>query len=124
MIKEKIAPDSRTYSILIRSSISKGLFEQAAALPIAGKLRIWPFLYLLQSGRMLPKFASMLQSSGRSCHLVSVPMEETTSQARVDTHGTVSEPTHMQLQAHILLSKCLLVVIRGEGTSVHVDMVL
>merc|ERR1719149_518470 len=32
MIQEKVAPDSRTYSILIRSSISKGLFEQAAGL--------------------------------------------------------------------------------------------
>merc|ERR1719149_172068 len=32
MIGEKIEPDSRTYAILIRSSISKGLFEQAAGL--------------------------------------------------------------------------------------------
>jgi pentatricopeptide repeat protein len=32
MIQEKVAPDSRTYSILVRSSISKGLFEQAAGL--------------------------------------------------------------------------------------------
>merc|ERR1719409_2014568 len=29
MIKERIVPDSRTYSILVRSSISRGLFEQA-----------------------------------------------------------------------------------------------
>jgi len=32
MIGERIEPDSRTYAILIRSSISKGLFEQAAGL--------------------------------------------------------------------------------------------
>merc|ERR1712224_817610 len=46
MITEKIAPDSRTYSILVRSSISKGLFEQAVgllkgALGLSGAL---PFL--------------------------------------------------------------------------------
>merc|ERR1719502_736415 len=32
MIKERVVPDNRTYSILVRSSISKGLFEQAVGL--------------------------------------------------------------------------------------------
>merc|ERR1719238_2622879 len=32
MLAERIAPDSRTYSILVRASISKGLFTQAADL--------------------------------------------------------------------------------------------
>merc|ERR1719446_1439032 len=32
MIQERIVPDSRTYSILVRSSISRGLFDQAAGL--------------------------------------------------------------------------------------------
>jgi pentatricopeptide repeat protein len=46
MLKERIVPDSRTYAILIRSSISKGLFEQAdgllrGALGLSGAL---PFL--------------------------------------------------------------------------------
>jgi len=46
MLKERIVPDSRTYSILVRSSISKGMFEQAdglvrGALGLPGAL---PFL--------------------------------------------------------------------------------
>merc|ERR1719482_407075 len=32
MINEKIVPDSRTYAILVRASISKGLYEQAVGL--------------------------------------------------------------------------------------------
>merc|ERR1719393_530854 len=32
MVKERIVPDSRTYAILVRASISGGLFEQAAGL--------------------------------------------------------------------------------------------
>merc|ERR1719311_35202 len=32
MIKERVVPDSRTYAILIRSSISRGFFEQASGL--------------------------------------------------------------------------------------------
>merc|ERR1719453_2866117 len=32
MIKEGVVPESRTYSILVRASMSKGLFEQAAGL--------------------------------------------------------------------------------------------
>merc|ERR1719453_1223361 len=32
MVKEGVMPESRTYSILIRGSMSKGLFEQAAGL--------------------------------------------------------------------------------------------
>jgi len=32
MIKERIVPDSRTYAILVRGSISSGLFEQAVGL--------------------------------------------------------------------------------------------
>merc|ERR1719181_288158 len=30
MVKERVAPESRTYSILVRSSMSRGLYEQAA----------------------------------------------------------------------------------------------
>jgi len=32
MVSERVVPDNRTYSILVRSSISKGLFEQAVGL--------------------------------------------------------------------------------------------
>merc|ERR1719247_848404 len=32
MIQERIVPDSRTYSIVVRTSISRGLFEQAVGL--------------------------------------------------------------------------------------------
>merc|ERR1719240_2384554 len=32
MVKERVAPDSRTYGILIRASIFNGLFEQAVGL--------------------------------------------------------------------------------------------
>jgi pentatricopeptide repeat protein len=46
MVKDGVVPDSRTYSILVRTSISKGLFEQAVgllrgALGLSGAL---PFL--------------------------------------------------------------------------------
>merc|ERR1719311_1060335 len=46
MLKDGVVPDSRTYSILVRTSISKGLYEQAAgllrgALGLSGAL---PFL--------------------------------------------------------------------------------
>merc|ERR1719311_1741021 len=46
MLKDGVVPDSRTYSILVRTSISKGLFEQAVgllrgALGLSGAL---PFL--------------------------------------------------------------------------------
>merc|ERR1719335_949255 len=47
MIQEKVAPDSRTYSILIRSSISKGLFDQAAGL-LKGALGLPDALPFLQ----------------------------------------------------------------------------
>merc|ERR1719238_348427 len=47
MIKERIVPESRTYSILVRSSISKGLFEQAAGL-LRGALGLPDALPFLQ----------------------------------------------------------------------------
>merc|ERR1719446_1363109 len=47
MIKERIVPDSRTYSILVRSSISRGLFEQAAGL-VKGALGLPDALPFLQ----------------------------------------------------------------------------
>jgi len=47
MIKERIVPDSRTYSILVRSSISKGLFEQAVGL-LRGALGLPDALPFLQ----------------------------------------------------------------------------
>jgi len=47
MVTEKIAPDSRTYSILVRASISKGLFEQAAGL-LRGALGLPDALPFLQ----------------------------------------------------------------------------
>merc|ERR1719498_929795 len=55
MIKERIVPDSRTYSILLRSSISKGLFEQAAGL-LRGALGLSGALpFLQQRGAVCPK---------------------------------------------------------------------
>jgi len=54
MITEKIAPDSRIYSILIRSSISKGLFEQAAGL-LRGAVGLSGALpFLQQRGAVCP----------------------------------------------------------------------
>merc|ERR1719231_630429 len=47
MIKERIVPESRTYSILVRSSISKGLFEQAVGL-LRGALGLPDALPFLQ----------------------------------------------------------------------------
>merc|ERR1719498_541380 len=47
MITERIVPDSRTYSILVRSSISKGLFEQASGL-LRGALGLPDALPFLQ----------------------------------------------------------------------------
>merc|ERR1719359_1661407 len=47
MINEKIVPDSRTYSILVRTSISKGLFEQAVGL-LRGALGLPDALPFLQ----------------------------------------------------------------------------
>merc|ERR1719498_951992 len=54
MIKERVVPDSRTYAILIRSSISKGQFEQAAG--------------LLKGALGLPGCLPMLQRSGAKFH--------------------------------------------------------
>jgi pentatricopeptide repeat protein len=60
MIQEKVAPDSRTYSILIRSSISKGLFEQAAGL-LRGALGLSDALpFLQQRGAVCPTVESAL----------------------------------------------------------------
>jgi len=53
MINEKIVPDSRTYSILIRSNISKGLCVQAAG--------------LLAAALGLPDAPSSLQNRGAIC---------------------------------------------------------
>merc|ERR1719271_1313957 len=47
MIKENIVPDSRTYSILVRSSISRGMFEQASGL-LRGALGLPDALPFLQ----------------------------------------------------------------------------
>jgi len=47
MMKERIVPDSRTYSILVRSSLSKGLFDQAAGL-LRGALGLPDALPFLQ----------------------------------------------------------------------------
>merc|ERR1719337_539008 len=47
MISERITPDSRTYSILVRSSISKGLFDQAVGL-LKGALGLPDALPFLQ----------------------------------------------------------------------------
>merc|ERR1719271_207397 len=47
MIKERIVPESRTYSILVRSSISKGMFEQAVGL-LKGALGLPDALPFLQ----------------------------------------------------------------------------
>merc|ERR1719473_1887957 len=47
MIQEKIVPDSRTYSILVRTSISKGLFDQAVGL-LKGALGLPDALPFLQ----------------------------------------------------------------------------
>merc|ERR1719335_435229 len=47
MIQERIVPDSRTYSILVRSSISKGLFDQAVGL-LKGALGLPDALPFLQ----------------------------------------------------------------------------
>merc|ERR1719498_1717691 len=47
MIKERIVPDNRTYSILIRTSLSKGLFEQATGL-LRGALGLPDALPFLQ----------------------------------------------------------------------------
>merc|ERR1719454_2878210 len=47
MIKERVVPESRTYSILVRSSISKGLFEQATGL-LKGALGLANALPVLQ----------------------------------------------------------------------------
>jgi pentatricopeptide repeat protein len=60
MIQEKVAPDSRTYSILIRSSISKGLFEQAAGL-LRGALGLSDALpFLQQRGAVGPNIECAL----------------------------------------------------------------
>mmetsp|Transcript_60480 Transcript_60480/g.95285 ORF Transcript_60480/g.95285 Transcript_60480/m.95285 type:complete len:1115 (+) Transcript_60480:168-3512(+) len=48
MIKERIVPDSRTYAILIRGSITKNLFEQAAGL-LRGALGLPDSLPFLRS---------------------------------------------------------------------------
>merc|ERR1719230_2376297 len=48
MIKERVVPESRTYSILVRSSISKGMFEQAAGL-LQGALGLPDALPFLQT---------------------------------------------------------------------------
>jgi len=48
MIKERVVPDSRTYSILVRSSISKGLFDQAVGL-LKGALGLPDALPFLQT---------------------------------------------------------------------------
>merc|ERR1719487_661695 len=47
MIKERIVPESRTYSILVRTSISKGLFDQAVGL-LKGALGLPDALPFLQ----------------------------------------------------------------------------
>jgi len=47
MISERIAPDGRTYAILLRASMSKGLFEQAAGL-LRGSLGLPDALPFLQ----------------------------------------------------------------------------
>merc|ERR1719473_2693656 len=47
MIKERVVPDSRTYSILVRSSISKGSYEQASGL-LRGALGVQGALPFLQ----------------------------------------------------------------------------
>merc|ERR1719181_1068503 len=47
MIQERIVPDSRTYSILVRSSISKGRFEEAAGI-LRGALGLPDALPFLQ----------------------------------------------------------------------------
>merc|ERR1719199_1509505 len=48
MISERIVPESRTYSILVRSSISKGLFDQAVGL-VKGALGLPDALPFLQT---------------------------------------------------------------------------
>jgi len=48
MIKERIVPDSRTYAILVRGSISKNLFQQAAGL-LRGALGLPDSLPFLRS---------------------------------------------------------------------------
>ena len=48
MIKERVVPESRTYSILVRSSISKGLFDQAVGL-VKGALGLPDALPFLQT---------------------------------------------------------------------------
>jgi len=47
MISERIAPDGRTYAILLRASMSKGLFDQAAGL-LSGALGLSTALPFLQ----------------------------------------------------------------------------
>merc|ERR1719181_257601 len=47
MIKDQIVPDDRTYAILVRSSISKGLFDQAVGL-LRGALGLSDSLPFLQ----------------------------------------------------------------------------
>merc|ERR1719498_1034198 len=53
MVQERVAPDSRTYSILVRGSISKGLFQQAAG--------------LLRGALGLPGALPFLQQRGAFC---------------------------------------------------------
>merc|ERR1719502_800628 len=48
MIKERVVPDNRTYAILVRASMSKGLFEQAAGL-LRGAMGLQEALPFLQS---------------------------------------------------------------------------
>jgi len=47
MVKEQIAPDSRTYAILVRASISRGLFQQAVGL-LRGAMGLQDALAFLQ----------------------------------------------------------------------------
>merc|ERR1719378_2043426 len=47
MIQERVVPDSRTYSILVRTSISKGLFDLAVGL-VKGALGLPDALPFLQ----------------------------------------------------------------------------
>jgi pentatricopeptide repeat protein len=95
MVKERVAPESRTYSILVRSSMSRGLYQQAAG--------------LLKGALGLPDALPFLQQSCAVCYNLDYSLIN-------ETLASLAEYGHAQDLANPLLTS-----IRQNAPKVRVD---
>merc|ERR1719453_2438436 len=95
MIKERVTPESRTYSILVRTSMAKGAFEQAVG--------------LLRGALGLPDALPFLQKSHAACSNLDYGLIN-------ETLSNLAERGHAQDLANPLLTS-----IRQNAPKVRVD---